>query len=95
MYIPAETVVEKMEEEMMTLSDRLEREDEEAVKRHARVIKAYCDILAGDEELTDKKSAARSAPAAPSAGSGAASVPKTSSSRTEDLPSTDGNLLDF
>ncbi|SFM41599.1 hypothetical protein SAMN04488054_1462 [Salibacterium qingdaonense] len=95
MYIPAETVVEKMEEEMMALSERLDREDEEAVKRHARVIKAYCDILAGEEEHIDKKSTGRSVPAPSSAGSGAASVPKTSSSHTEDLPSTDGNLLDF
>ncbi|SFP89208.1 hypothetical protein SAMN05518683_11229 [Salibacterium halotolerans] len=95
MYIPAKTVVEKMEEEMMALSDRLDREDEDAVKHHARVIKAYCDILTGEQEQPAQKNAGRTASVAPSAGSGASPAPKPSSSPTEDVPSTEGNLLDF
>ncbi|WP_026702076.1 DUF5327 family protein [Salibacterium aidingense] len=95
MNISARTVVHKMEEELLQLTDRLEQEEEQAVKNHARVLKAYCDIILGEGERTPMKTSGRisSRPStdqvsAPSTGQ-AAPVPR------QDLPSTEGNLLEF
>ncbi|MFD2624426.1 DUF5327 family protein [Salibacterium salarium] len=100
MNISARTVVDKMEEEFMQLADGLDREEETTVKEHARVIKAYCDIILGEEKEDIKKtmstqraqSSFEKMPSAPiSTGS-----PVVSSGQTRnDIPSTEGNLLEF
>ncbi|MGY4688260.1 DUF5327 family protein [Salibacterium sp. K-3] len=95
MYISARTVVEKMEEEMMELADRLEYDDEDAVKNHARVIKSYCDMLTGEQEHTKPKTAGKKSSADFFNETKAPLSSPSSSSDAADIPASEGNLLEF
>ncbi|RSL28850.1 hypothetical protein D7Z54_34325 [Salibacterium salarium] len=99
MNISARTVVDKMEEEFMQLADGIDRDEETAVKEHARVIKAYCDIMLG-EEGKKTSSAQRGFTASSSENIRPSSVSTespviSSGQKRQDIPSTEGNLLEF
>ncbi|WP_240376276.1 DUF5327 family protein [Bacillus piscicola] len=93
MNISARAVVEKMEEELLQLAGQLDSRDTAAVKEHARVLKAYCDLLlATEKEAGDKPTQQALDKVAP------VSVPESSSTSAvpkREIPSTGGNLLEF
>ncbi|WP_091659571.1 DUF5327 family protein [Alteribacillus iranensis] len=96
--IPAQKIIEKMEEELLHLSELSEGDQTEAVQAHARVLRAYCDLLLDEEtsKPTKNKTAKQ-----PRVGSdihrlsnkeiSSPSIPQ----QDKDIPSTDGNLLEF
>ena len=90
MYISAETIVEKMEEALLQLANELEAGNKEKVKSHALVLQSYCDVLLQvDEEEGKKRNQVNDRPQP--------TKKAVSSKRTiqGDIPSTEGNLLEF
>ncbi|WP_158737085.1 DUF5327 family protein [Alteribacillus sp. YIM 98480] len=104
MNISARTVVEKMEEELMQLAEKVDRKEEAVVKEHARVLKAYCDIiLASDESKRNRNTDTVETAKISSKTAGikqssieTKQVNSSSAARTtSEIPSSDGNLLEF
>ncbi|MDZ5782552.1 DUF5327 family protein [Marinococcus luteus] len=99
MQISVQTVIEKMEEELLQLAEQGEKGDERALQEHARTLRNYCDIL-----LSSKAGEAKTPAAEAPQPKAAAPAPKTpvspgprweTAEEEKEIPSTEGNLLDF
>lgn len=91
MYISARAIVEKMEEQLLQLANELEAGNKERVKSHALVLQSYCDVLLSVEEKSTGKEEFRGEIRSERA------KQSISSKRTiqAEIPSTEGNLLEF
>ena len=65
MQISVQTVIEKMEEELLQLAEQGEKGDERALQEHARTLRNYCDILLSSKAGETKRPAAEPKAAAP------------------------------
>lgn len=96
MQISVQTVIEKMEEELLQLAEQGEKGDERALQEHARTLRNYCDILLSSKAGETKRPAAEPKAAAPAPEASAAPVTRRETAEEEkEIPSTEGNLLDF
>ena len=96
MQISDQTVIEKMEEELLQLAEQGEKGDERALQEHARTLRNYCDILLSSKAGETKRPAAEPKAAAPAPEASAAPVARRETAEEEkEIPSTEGNLLDF
>lgn len=96
MQISVQTVIEKMEEELLQLAEQGEKGDERALQEHARTLRNYCDILLSSKAGETKRPAAEPKAAAPAPKASAAPVARRETAEEEkEIPSTEGNLLDF
>ncbi|WP_022792990.1 DUF5327 family protein [Marinococcus halotolerans] len=98
MHISVQTVIEKMEEELLQLAEQGEKGDERALQEHARTLRNYCDILLSSKAGEAKRAAAESPQPKPSASPETPAAPKprrTADEEEKEIPSTEGNLLDF
>ncbi|GEK59000.1 hypothetical protein CHL76_06845 [Marinococcus halophilus] len=99
MQISVQTVIEKMEEELLQLAEQGEKGDERALQEHARTLRNYCDILLSSREAEVKQPVASpprsGAPASASGVTAARNPRREPSGEEEEIPSTEGNLLDF
>ncbi|SDH89952.1 hypothetical protein SAMN05192534_11459 [Alteribacillus persepolensis] len=106
MNIAAQTVVEKMEEELVQLAEQVEQQNNTAAQAHARVLKAYCDIILaakGQENGQQNTQTAhvpvqkvQAASAKDMETSKKTAVRRSSAVQSDgDVPSASGNLLEF
>jgi hypothetical protein len=98
MQISVQTVIEKMEEELLQLAEQGEMGDERALQEHARTLRNYCDILLSSKAGEAKRPAAESPqpkPAAPPETPAAPKSRRAAEDEEKEIPSTEGNLLDF
>lgn len=98
MHISVQTVIEKMEEELLQLAEQGEKGDERALQEHARTLRNYCDILLSSKAGEAKSPAAESPQPKPAAPRETPAAPKPRRAEDEEekeIPSTEGNLLDF
>ncbi|RKD68125.1 hypothetical protein ATL39_3399 [Sinobaca qinghaiensis] len=105
MNISIRALLEKMEEELIMISDHADKEEEAEVKAHARILEAYCGVLlasdtggAGHASIQNRKPAPEMPKERPvpvqKVKESAGSKPESTVS-PEELPSTDGSLFDF
>lgn len=100
MNISIRALLEKMEEELILISDHADKEEEAEVKAHARILEAYCGVLTASDK--DAEQSRKQAPRAPETRPASVQqVKESNGSRPastvskEELPSTDGSLFDF
>ncbi|MFB5663266.1 YwdI family protein [Alteribacillus sp. HJP-4] len=98
MDISAQTLIEKMEEELMQLAEQAEDDNEMKVKDHARVLKAYCEVLlssGGGKQASVPAERTRQLNTHMQAPAYEAPVKAVKEPKKNEIPSTSGNLLDF
>lgn len=104
MNISIRALLEKMEEELILISDHADKEEEAEVKAHARILEAYCGVLTASDKGagTVVEQIRKQAPRAPETRPATVQQVKESNGSQpastvskEELPSTDGSLFDF